>query len=139
MPPQTESRLVLLLRRSAIALVLLLGLAFVLALAGADAAIQVLGALVFGWFGYVARVAAGLHGFLRWLCRETGGSEARWKTRWTLSIVGVVVLMFAAGIATVGVAHQTAWLITGKRPLVEEHPSLYRDYDINSVESHLKQ
>src|SRR5262249_33914379 len=35
-----------------------------------------------------------------------------WRLRWTLALVAVVVLMFVAGIAAVGLTHQTIWLMT---------------------------
>jgi len=43
----------------------------------------------------------------------------RWPFRWTLSLIGVVVLMFVAGISAVGITHQTAWLINSPEPLVD--------------------
>jgi hypothetical protein len=37
----------------------------------------------------------------------------RWHWRWTFSILGLVILMFAAGISAAGVVHQLGWLLTG--------------------------
>jgi len=37
----------------------------------------------------------------------------RWHWRWTFSILGIVILMFAAGISAAGVVHQLGWLLTG--------------------------
>lgn len=116
---------------------------FVVALAtaglGGRIAFDVLWSLLFGWSSYVPRVlsrvqlswsglrtamfcltlvTAGLHGFLRWLVREMKGASAGWKARWTLTIVAVVVLMFASGTAAVGMFHQAGWLLTSKKPLV---------------------
>jgi prepilin-type processing-associated H-X9-DG protein len=34
----------------------------------------------------------------------------RWRIRWTISIVVLVIVLFAAGIAVIGMVHQTAWL-----------------------------
>jgi prepilin-type processing-associated H-X9-DG protein len=66
-------------------------------------------------------VTAGVHGFLSWLCEEAfwpkkmGEQVAHhWRWRWTGWLVGGVVLMFVAGIATVGIAHQVGWLLTAK-------------------------
>src|SRR5262249_11253785 len=42
-----------------------------------------------------------------------------WPVRKTLALVGVVVLVFGAGIAAVGVTHQTAWLATADEPRVK--------------------
>jgi prepilin-type N-terminal cleavage/methylation domain-containing protein len=45
------------------------------------------------------------------------GLPARhWAFRKTLALVGVVVLVFGAGISAVGVTHQTAWLATADEP-----------------------
>jgi prepilin-type processing-associated H-X9-DG protein len=35
-----------------------------------------------------------------------------WKIRWSLSVVAIVFLLFASGIAIVGTVHQVAWLAT---------------------------
>lgn len=100
--------------------------------------------LVGGWIPFLARVwpqitidvggvatgivclmvlTVGLHEFMDWLCRETQqpveGSDApvaTWHWRWSLSIVGVIVLMFVAGISAVGVTHQTYWLASSPEP-----------------------
>jgi prepilin-type N-terminal cleavage/methylation domain-containing protein/prepilin-type processing-associated H-X9-DG protein len=102
--------------------------------------------LVFGWALYLARVVPqvrpdwgaiatgglclvgfgwGLHRLLTWIYEETraadGEEEApprRWRRRWTASLVALIVLMFVAGISTVGVAHQVGWLLTSKEPLL---------------------
>lgn len=61
-------------------------------------------------------LAAGAHAFLVWLHGAIRGPEHRWPFRWTASLVGVVVVMFAAGMATAGVAHQVGWLVgSGER------------------------
>jgi hypothetical protein len=71
-----------------------------------------------------ACLAGGLHLFLRWLHGqvkgpgEMGGAGRRWAPRWTMAILGLVVLMFVAGIAAVGMTHQTSWLLTSPEPLV---------------------
>jgi prepilin-type processing-associated H-X9-DG protein len=103
--------------------------------------------LVFGWIWYLVRVlpeitpdvggiltgvicvvglTAGLHYFLRWLhgqIRRTGSASAPagppWRWRQTGVIVGVVIVMFTAGIAAVGVTHQVVWLIRSEKPFLE--------------------
>jgi len=71
-------------------------------------------------------LACGLHFFCAWLHREISSRKAAldpetqpellprgsWRVRTTLSIIGIVVLMFVAGIAAVGTVHQFVWLKT---------------------------
>ena len=79
--------------------------------------------LVGSALAYAAALVVGSHFFLRWLYREMrrrgkgGGTDAAavavapaWRWRWTLGAFAILVLMFAAGTAAVGIAHQTAWL-----------------------------
>jgi prepilin-type processing-associated H-X9-DG protein len=58
---------------------------------------------------YAAALAVGAHFFLRWVYREMIGGA--WKMRWTLGGFGVVILMFVAGTAAIGIVHQTTWLV----------------------------
>jgi prepilin-type processing-associated H-X9-DG protein len=75
------------------------------------------------WSGVVSAViclgafAVGVHWFLGWMLAQIR-PECRWKLRWTASLVGVIVVMFVAGMATAGMAHQAGWLLTAKEPLV---------------------
>jgi hypothetical protein len=71
-------------------------------------------------------LVCGLHFFCAWLHREIARkrvlqqlgpdeilpSLGTWKLRSTLSIVGIVVLMFVAGISAVGSVHQLVWIRT---------------------------
>lgn len=68
----------------------------------------------------------GLHRFCDWLHREIrtrkaahqtepreeDGAIQTWRFRSTLSILGIVLLMFVAGISAVGGVHQLIWLKT---------------------------
>lgn len=69
-------------------------------------------------------LGAGLHAFLSWFYRSLPQKEedveprGPWQVRWTASLLGLFMLMFVAGTATVGFAHQTAWLVTSPEPLV---------------------
>jgi hypothetical protein len=94
--------------------------------------------LLFGWVAFLSRVlpevtadgptaaagvasvvlfALGVHLAGRaWL--RARGPERTWKLRWTAAVVVGVFVLFAAGIAVVGIAHQCAWLATADRPLV---------------------
>ena len=56
----------------------------------------------------------GLHGFFLWLSREIatkrGEPAAPWPPRRTFSLVGLIVLIFASGIAAVGITHESVWM-----------------------------
>jgi hypothetical protein len=88
---------------------------------------------VLTWLICVTLFTVGLHLFLRWFYRElhVPTRATQWSMRWTLSLVAVVVLMFVAGIAAVGITHQTSWLMTSRRPWVE-------DRALETTPSHIK-
>jgi hypothetical protein len=68
----------------------------------------------------VAALVIGLQTFAGWVtAHNRPAPEARWRWRWTLALVGVVVLAFAAGVAAVGIVHQTGWLLNSPVPLFE--------------------
>src|SRR4051794_7146786 len=105
-------------------------IAVLLALLGIVFVIEIPLTLALGWAKYLWRVVpklnpdpwavgtaiacllgviAGAHLFLRWLHRATTAplDAARWPLRRTLRCVGLIVLTFVAGIAVVGMVHQT--------------------------------
>ncbi len=104
--------------------------------------------LLFGWVWFVARVvprvsvpiqsaAVGLaclvlvvligHLMARWLWREMRPAGPPWRVRSTATVVGVVLLMFACGMAATGAAHQVGWLIRDPGPTwVMSHPAKRR-------------
>jgi hypothetical protein len=109
--------------------------------AGAAFILEAPATLAFGWVQYLGRVVPqmhpdptavatagacllgvvfGGHAFLRWVYAATGPQPdpRRWPWKWTLLLVGLVVLMFVAGIAVTGIAHQTGWLLRSPEPLV---------------------
>lgn len=123
---------------------------FVLALVGLAVPLDFAFSLLFGWLIYLGRVVprvtidwigvataalclalflAGSHAFLRWLHGQVragadpGDSATRWRPRWTASMVGLIVLMFIAGLSATGVAHQIGWLLTSEEPLVKSSGS----------------
>jgi hypothetical protein len=107
-------------------------------------AFEVPRALLFGWLMFLARVlprvapdgstvgfsllaltlfTLGLHGLGRSLWArppvgEQGTRPPAWRWRWSLAIVLTIFVMFAAGLAFLGVAHQAGWLLTAPEPLV---------------------
>ena len=76
-------------------------------------------------------LVVGSHWFLRWLYQSLAAppvdnattSEAtaplnrQWRLRWTLQAIGLVLVMFIAGISIVGVTHQFVWLATSEERL----------------------
>ncbi len=106
--------------------------------------------LVFGWWWYAERVipkvtvsrdglsmgivclvlfAIGFHALLRGFYREiqqpgerpdTGAR--RWSSRWTTSIIAIVLLMFVIGLAASALVHQAGWLMRSPEPLMVSKP-----------------
>lgn len=96
--------------------------------------------LAFGWIGFlfditesaevnyglliegavvVAALAVGGHYFARWLYGALQPSaHGPWRTRWTAGGLALVLLLFVAGIATIGLSHQTAWLFMRTDPII---------------------
>jgi len=103
------------------------------------------GLMLLGWLSYVVGVlpavtvdraglitagvclvlfVPGLHFFCRWLrqhqdARDGGGARSAWRFDWSLSIAGLMLLMFVAGIAMVGLVHQSVWLMASTEPKAE--------------------
>jgi hypothetical protein len=143
------------MKRRFVVVILSLGLigVLLLALIGAPVPFELLWNLVFGWVAYCWRVlpkvrlnvsalltaagclmglGVGLHLFLRWFYSQwktTTPSVRRWPVRWTAMVLALVVLMFVAGIASVGVTHQTAWLVTSPEPVSQFPASFQRTLD----------
>jgi hypothetical protein len=118
----------------------------ILACMGAVFPVEFVIQLCFGWVPYLGRVmpqlawsmsglatavlclamlSAGGHWFLCWYAREVrqrldpeAPTALVWTVRKTAAILSVFMLMFIAGIAAVGVSHQTAWLLNAPEPLL---------------------
>jgi hypothetical protein len=106
-------------------------LIFVITL-GPPKELQVLFTLAFGWVAFLFRVlpevsfnasavaqtlavgavlGGGAHVSLRWLWRQVRPEDASpWPARWTASLLALLVLLFCATMATVGVGHHVGWL-----------------------------
>jgi hypothetical protein len=69
---------------------------------------------------------AGLH----WIgCAWVGRGQSQlaasgWRLRWSVSVTAGVLLLFAAGVAVVGVFHQVGWLATSKEPMLIYKPDI---------------
>ena len=126
------------LRRTLKALLALVLLLFASALTGGMWLFTLPFLLAFGWLVYLVRVipevsvnsgavlfaaltllvfGVGAHHGLRWLYRAWGANADEdgrvWLPRWTVSFTALLVLLFAANIAVVGIVHQTAWIVSG--------------------------
>jgi hypothetical protein len=98
---------------------------------GLGATPDALFSLLFGWITFLSEVVpkvrvnpAGVglavaclglaawlgHGFCSWLWKGSG-HEDPWRLRWTLAGLSTLLLLFAAGMAFTGVAHQVGWLL----------------------------
>jgi hypothetical protein len=68
----------------------------------------------------VCLVAAsvGVHVFLRWLAAAWAVS---WSAKRTLRLLLLVGLLFASGVAVVGMVQQTGWLIRTPEPLLKDN------------------
>jgi hypothetical protein len=85
-----------------------------------DVAAAVLGCSAFGIF------VVGLHVLLRHLAASYRQDDAaaidltiNWRLRWTISAASIILLIFIAGIAFVGITHQTIWLLTSPEPIMQ--------------------
>ncbi len=134
------------MRRKMVSLLLATALLLILGCMGFVLPLELLAYLFFGWIVYLYRVvpqvtvnasgvataavclillAVGVQAFFSWIHEqmrtakqrdEIAISSPRWRWRWTGSLLGVLLLMFVAGMATTGIAHQVGWLIS-TRPL----------------------
>jgi hypothetical protein len=110
---------------------------------GGDWVVQIPYYLVFGWFGFLrenlvalqpnarlimeallclAALGVGSHYFCRWLYAAMAPDAAvAWRARWTVMGVGLLFLLFAAGIGTIGLTHQAAWLIGARESFLRDY------------------
>jgi len=110
--------------------------------------VRVVPRLTINWGGVatavicLALLTGGLHLFLRWYYQQTrqpadaeGGDQAPrpWRFQWTLALVGVVMLMFVAGTAAVGLTHQTIWLMTAPVKLTQGGDAVARISATNNL------
>jgi hypothetical protein len=101
--------------------------------------------LAFGWIVYLYRtlpqvrinvpgiltatvclsaLAIGLQWFLHWLTGQMPNKAVKsdpntstWPARRTGVVLGLILLMFVAGISAVGISHQIGWLLTSPEPI----------------------
>jgi type IV pilus assembly protein PilA len=64
-------------------------------------------------------LSIGTHYFARGLhAQMSAASKPVWPWRWTLGGLAIMLLLFVAGIGTIGVTHQVAWLVNATDPLL---------------------
>jgi len=108
--------------------------------------IQIVWYLAFGWIHFLVQnlasmqfnlallaeglacalaLGVGTHYFCGWLYREAGASKEApastgrtWRWQWTACGLALLLLLFVAGIGTIGAIHQAAWLFNASEPLV---------------------
>ncbi len=69
----------------------------------------------------IAALGFGGHFFARWLYGQMLPNAARaWRPGWTVAGLGAILLLFVAGVGTIGITHQTAWLFSDPGPLVRD-------------------
>lgn len=69
----------------------------------------------------IAVLGVGGHYFARWLHRQMAPAAAHpWRPGWSAAGLSAVLLLFIAGVATIGITHQTAWLFTDPQPLLND-------------------
>lgn len=75
----------------------------------------------------IAALGVGGHYGLRWLRAQVApGSPHPWRRRWTVATLCGVLLLFVAGVATIGITHQAAWLFTSDQPFLESDAARWR-------------
>ncbi len=65
----------------------------------------------------------GTHWFCSWVyASAASGTARRWPGRWTAAALALLFLLFAGGIAIIGLTHQIAWLANSTEPFTEVAP-----------------
>ena len=59
----------------------------------------------------------------------------RWRLRSTLALVAMTYVLFAAGIAVIGLVHQSVWLATSKDPLISDSAVTWNSSTEDSLRS----
>jgi hypothetical protein len=62
-----------------------------------------------------------------------------WRFRWTAAFIVTVVVLFTAGIATIGITHQTTWMLTSGEKIVESSGGIRVAADRINSANNLKQ
>jgi hypothetical protein len=71
---------------------------------------------VFAAMALSGLLVAGTHYFCGWVHGERRAS-VRWKWKWTFASYALLLFLLGASAALVGIAHQTAWMLTSGEPV----------------------
>lgn len=173
----TQSQPLITPRRKTIALLVCLSLFFFVMCLGMFFLLQTLYVLAIGWISYLWRTVptltlsvsgtlwflctlalffGGVHLAARRLYRGTPPTEspsatttaaANWQLRWSVSLVGMVLVLATSGICLIGMTHQLWWMATNdrgdllrKRPFSLFYPVAFIEGQTRRVSlNHLKQ
>ncbi len=72
---------------------------------------------------FIALLIAAIHGCGSSFCRAVSAKSAvtrRWRFGWTLAILAVVVVMFVAGLSTIGLVRHLGWMQSSTDPTYKE-------------------
>jgi len=120
----------------------------------ADPTDEIIFDIAFGWIAFCVRVLPMLrvrfdglavffvgligmmllsHYLLAWIYRETSGEPRSWRIKWTLALVGLVVVMFVAGTSMIGASHQIAWLAQSEEPMFGEELKKHGGHELRFI------
>ncbi|WP_339730969.1 DUF1559 domain-containing protein [uncultured Gimesia sp.] len=144
--PTKKNRVKIFLVSGSILILFICGLAFVLFLAclGVGYPIQILFYTFAGWYLFLTRVISqitmpvsslvsafvlvaimavviqllGVYAIRRLRQQNKTAVPTNWRFRWTCAVLVLLTISFAGGFAVVGVAHQSAWLMTSDESLI---------------------
>jgi len=141
------------MRRAFTLIELLVVIAIILVLCGClmPGSLQGLIAFLFGWVLYPIRIfrerdidwpttllcatclgglTLGVHVFGRWFAAHRATT---WPWSRSFKLIGLVMLMFLAGIVGIGITHEVVWLATTKEPLGSRFPAAYQMQSRNNL------
>lgn len=75
------------------------------------------GVLYFAFFFFVATITA--NSLFSWIHRSSvveAEQPRKWKVRWTVVLLSMVLIVFAVGLSFAGVVHQIGWIATSPSP-----------------------
>jgi prepilin-type N-terminal cleavage/methylation domain-containing protein len=142
------------MRRAFTLIELLVVIAIIMILCGllGGAGLDALVALLIGWIRYPLRVFSerdidwpntllcamclaaltlGVHFFGRWFASHRSST---WPWSRSFKLIGLVMLLFLAGIVGIGITHEVVWLATSNEPLgTSRRPAAHSTHSVNNL------